>query len=120
MLRAFPADTATNSSRGGVGGGGGEVSLFLSAVQFVGGNHFNASDSRQSVLPVVFSLGLSVILCMDLRRCACLSGILTFAHMPQMAGSSQETQCLALVLLLRLACVSLPPRQTSAVAETDA
>ena len=29
--------------------------------------------------------------------------------MPQMAGSCQETQCLALVLLLRLACVSLPP-----------
>ena len=29
--------------------------------------------------------------------------------MPQMAGSSQETQCLALVLLLRLACISLPP-----------
>ena len=75
-------------------GGGGGVSSFLSAVQFVGGNHFNASQSRQSVLlPVVFSLGLSVILCMDLRRCACLSGILTFAHMLQMAGSSQEMLC---------------------------
>ena len=78
-------------------GWGGGVSSFLSAVQFVGGNHFNALDSKLPVLPVVFSLGLSVILCMDLRR-----WVLTFAHMPQMAGISQETQCL-------LACVSLPP-----------
>ena len=29
-------------------GGGGWVSSFFSAVQFVGGNHFNASDSRLS------------------------------------------------------------------------